>query len=312
MTAIWGNTAGDIAKGQRHWSHDPDDVVALILAAGSGSRLAPLTFELPKPLCPVRGQPLLEVALRRLEESGLDEIADVVVNVHHGAASIISHLGMSPTPEAEEDRRWTMVGLLDRSGAGPGVPAVGVQVRGQRRLWVSHERERALGTAGAIANIRPWLDGRGVLALNADTWTSASLASLVAGWDGVTARVLVVGDTFGPAARVAGALVPWVDVLTLPDTPSGLYEHCWAGHAQSGNLEVITSDAHFVDCGSPADYLRANLAATAGASSVDPTATVRGTITRCVVWPQAHVEVGEVLTDAIRTTSGRTVLIRAT
>ena len=167
-----------------------------------------------------------------------------------------------------------------------------------------------MGTAGAIANIRPWLDGRGVLALNADTWTSASLASLVAGWDGITPRVLVVGDSFGPAAKVAGALVPWADVLTLPDTPSGLYEHCWAGHARSGNLEVVTSEAGFVDCGSPADYLRANLTATAGVSSVAPTATVRGAITRCVVWPRAHVEVGEVLTDAIRTTAGRTVLVR--
>jgi NDP-sugar pyrophosphorylase family protein len=167
-----------------------------------------------------------------------------------------------------------------------------------------------LGTAGAIANIRPWLDGRGVLALNADTWTSASLASLVAGWDGITPRVLVVGDSFGPAAKVAGALVPWADVLTLPDTPSGLYEHCWAGHARSGNLAVVTSEAGFIDCGSPADYLRANLTATAGVSSVAPTATVRGAITRCVVWPRAHVEVGEVLTDAIRTTAGRTVLVR--
>ncbi len=294
-------------------------MVALVLAAGSGSRLAPLTFELPKPLCPVGGQPLLDLALQRLDESGLDEgldeIADVVVNVHHRALDIISHLQPSSTAVSGADRRWALAGVLGQSSASVGAPAVDppavdVPVRVQRRLWVSHERERALGTAGAIANIRPWLDGRGVLALNADTWTSASLASLVAGWDGITPRVLVVGDSFGPAAKVAGALVPWADVLTLPDTPSGLYEHCWAGHARSGNLEVVTSEAGFVDCGSPADYLRANLAATAGVSSVAPTATVRGAITRCVVWPRAHVEVGEVLTDAIRTTAGRTVLVR--
>lgn len=304
-------------------------MVALVLAAGRGSRLAPLTFELPKPLCPVGGQPLLDLALQRLDESGLDEglneIGDVVVNVHHRAADIISHLQPSSTAVSGADRRWALAGVLGQSSTSvdepavdepavdaPAVdgPAVDVPVRGQRRLWVSHERERALGTAGAIANIRRWLDGRGVLALNADTWTSASLASLVAGWDGVTPRVLVVGDSFGPAAKVAGALVPWADVLTLPDTPSGLYEHCWAGHARSGNLEVVTSEAGFVDCGSPADYLRANLAATAGVSSVAPTATVRGAITRCVVWPRAHVEVGEVLTDAIRTTAGRTVLVR--
>lgn len=297
----------------------------MVLAAGRGSRLAPLTFERPKPLCPVGGRPLLDLALQRLVEPELEAISDVVVNVHHRAADIVSHLQPPSTAVSGADRRWALAGVLGQSSASVDVPAVDVpavdppavdapvvdvHVRGQRRLWVSHERERALGTAGAIANIRPWLDGRGVLALNADTWTSASLASLVAGWDGVTPRVLVVGDSFGPAAKMAGALVPWADVLTLPDTPSGLYEHCWAGHARSGNLEVVTSDAGFVDCGSSADYLRANLAATAGVSSVAPTATVRGAITRCVVWPRAHVEVGEVLADAIRTTAGRTVLVR--
>lgn len=148
------------------------------------------------------------------------------------------------------------------------------------------------------------------MVINVDTWTTACLSQLLQGWDPATARVLVVGDGFGPTAQVAGALVPWTDVLTLPDTPAGLYEQCWAGHMQAGTLDVVGCEGLFVDCGTPASYLQANMLATAGVSSVDPTATVRGLVTRCVVWPGAVVESGEELTAAVRTTAGRTVLVR--
>jgi hypothetical protein len=328
----------------------------MVLAAGGGSRLAPLTIELPKPLCPVGGRALLDHALQRLAQPGLEGISDVVVNVHHHAAAIVDHLasldrplaapGSSPStssvasgptsgpttgPTSWSGRRsdpvptgaWPWPRSLGDAtgpkhptqsgfGIGPDHDPGTEPTSDRGRVWVSHERDQALGTAGAIGNIRPWLDGRGVLVINADAWTAAPLSLVLDGWDGQTARVLVVGTEFGPNAKVAGALVPWRDVVGLPDSPAGLYEHCWAGHAASGTLEVVTCDARFVDCGSPADYLHANLLACAGSSSVDPTATVGGTITRCVVWPGAVVEPGEVLTDAVRTTGGRTVLIRST
>jgi len=320
----------------------------MVLAAGQGSRLAPLTFELPKPLCPVGGRALLDHALQRLAQPGLEAISDVVVNVHHHATAIVDHLASRTWPQAAPSTSpatsTSASPVTSGSGRRPGpVPIEGWpwaksvgDATGPRhpassgpdtgpdrdtdaeptpeghRLWVSHEQEQALGTAGAIGNIRQWLDGRGVLVINADAWTSAPLSSVLDGWDGETARVLVVGAEFGRSAQVAGALVPWRDVARLPDSPAGLYEQCWAGHAASGTLEVVTCDARFVDCGSPADYLHANLLACAGSSSVDPTARVGGTITRCVVWPAAVVEPGEVLTDAVRTTGGRTVLIRST
>jgi len=53
---------------------------AVVLAAGFGTRLRPLTLETPKPLLPVMGEPMLERALRMLEEWGVEEIA---VNAHH-------------------------------------------------------------------------------------------------------------------------------------------------------------------------------------------------------------------------------------
>jgi NDP-sugar pyrophosphorylase family protein len=58
---------------------------ALVLAAGLGTRLRPLTDELPKPLLPVLGEPLLGLTLRRLVAAGCEAAA---VNLHHGAGQI--------------------------------------------------------------------------------------------------------------------------------------------------------------------------------------------------------------------------------
>ena len=47
---------------------------AVILAAGFGSRFVPITYELPKGLVPVRGEPLLERQIRQLQEKGINDI----------------------------------------------------------------------------------------------------------------------------------------------------------------------------------------------------------------------------------------------
>jgi len=62
---------------------------ALVLAAGFGTRLLPLTRVVPKPLLPLWGRPMLDRALDMLASWGVRE---VVVNVHHGADAIVRHL----------------------------------------------------------------------------------------------------------------------------------------------------------------------------------------------------------------------------
>jgi len=52
----------------------------MVLAAGKGSRLAPLTNKTPKPLLPVQGRPLIFHLLDQLEQAGVNE---VIVNIHH-------------------------------------------------------------------------------------------------------------------------------------------------------------------------------------------------------------------------------------
>ncbi len=62
---------------------------AMILAAGLGTRLRPLTNDRPKALVEVAGQTLLEITLRRLRDFGIRE---VIVNVHHFADMVVDYL----------------------------------------------------------------------------------------------------------------------------------------------------------------------------------------------------------------------------
>ena len=67
------------------------EIAGVVLAAGAGTRLAPLTRILPKALCPVGGTALVDHALARVRP-----LSDAVaVNLHHGAAAIHAHLPAS-------------------------------------------------------------------------------------------------------------------------------------------------------------------------------------------------------------------------
>ncbi|MGB8113025.1 MAG: sugar phosphate nucleotidyltransferase, partial [Candidatus Sulfotelmatobacter sp.] len=61
----------------------------MILAAGVGTRLRPLTNDRPKALVEVDGRTLLEITLSRLRDFGIEE---VIINVHHFADMVIDYL----------------------------------------------------------------------------------------------------------------------------------------------------------------------------------------------------------------------------
>ena len=115
---------------------------AMILAAGRGERLRPLTDRLPKPLIEVRGKPLIEWHLENLAASGFREI---VVNVAHLGGQIVQALG--------DGRRW------------------GVSI-----AW--SVEETALETAGGIANARASLGEAPFLLVNADVYCDYPFGSL--------------------------------------------------------------------------------------------------------------------------------------
>jgi MurNAc alpha-1-phosphate uridylyltransferase len=115
----------------------------MILAAGRGERMRPLTDRTPKPLLPVAGKPLIVWHLERLARAGY---RDIVINHAH-------------LPDQIE-------GLLD-DGA-----AWGVSIR------YSAEPPGALETAGGIANALPLLGSEPFLVVNGDIWCDLDLATL--------------------------------------------------------------------------------------------------------------------------------------
>ena len=62
---------------------------AMVLAAGLGTRLRPITDRLPKPLVPVGGRPMIDYVLDSLAEAGVTKVA---INIHHHADMMLSHL----------------------------------------------------------------------------------------------------------------------------------------------------------------------------------------------------------------------------
>jgi NDP-sugar pyrophosphorylase family protein len=230
----------------------------------------------PKPLCPVNNVPLLDLAFGEVEQLlgslGPDRLA---VNVHHLADQVIAHV--------------------------------------DDRAHISVEQPQALGTAGAVGFLREWIDRRPLLVRNTDVWRGAAVpTAFLDEWDGTAPRLLVVEDVeradFAGRFRYAGlSLLPWSDAQHLAPMPSGLYEAVWAPAEEAGRLQLVASDVAFIDCGTPADYLRANLAASGGESVIGPGAVVEGEVIRSVVWPDGVVRRGERLVESIRVGADITV-----
>ena len=105
---------------------------AMVLAAGKGERMRPLTLSVPKPLVPLAGRTLLDHVLDRLAMAG---VKTAVVNVHYLPDQIIAHTASRARP----------------------------------RIIISDERDQVLGTGGAVVKALPLLGNEPFFHVNADT-----------------------------------------------------------------------------------------------------------------------------------------------
>jgi len=116
---------------------------AMVLAAGVGSRLDPLTAQLPKPMVPVANRPVMEHILKLLKKHGL---TDILCNLHYLPASLVEHFG---------------------SGEG-----LGVRIR-------YHHKHELSGDGGGGRTLRPYLAAETFLVVMGDLLTDADLSNIV-------------------------------------------------------------------------------------------------------------------------------------
>jgi MurNAc alpha-1-phosphate uridylyltransferase len=116
---------------------------AMVLAAGLGQRMRPLTDTMPKPMVSVAGRPLLDHVLDRLADAGVTE---AVVNVHYLPDQIIAHTAGRAHP----------------------------------RVIISDERDQVLGTGGGVVKALPLLGHEPFFHVNSDTmWIEGVRSNLV-------------------------------------------------------------------------------------------------------------------------------------
>lgn len=219
---------------------------AMVMAAGIGKRMRPLTATRPKPLVRVAGKPLIDHSLDRIEAAG---IPHVVVNVHYLADALEAHLAAQKRPFS---------------------------------IAVSDERGELLETGGGMVKALPQLRGDPILIVNSDNiWTDGpqdSILNLARHWDGerMDALLLVVrqasaaghsgrGDFhMDPSGQLSrrkpGRVAPFVytgvqliSPRLLEDAPDGAFSTniLWDRAIAAGRLYGLSHMGQWFEVGTP-------------------------------------------------------------
>lgn len=220
---------------------------AMVMGAGIGKRMRPLTATRPKPLVRVAGKALIDHSLDRIEAAG---VGHVVVNVHYLADALEAHL------------------------------------KAQRRSFtidISDERDQLLETGGGMVKALPLLKGDPILIVNSDNiWTDGpqdSIANLARHWDGdrMDALLLVIrqasamghggrGDfhmdgegrlSRRKPGRVAPFVYTGIQLISrrfLDDAPEGPFSTMllWERAIAAGRLYGLSHMGQWFDVGTPA------------------------------------------------------------
>ncbi len=179
---------------------------AIVLAAGRGERLRPITDNVPKPLVPVGGKPLISYPLRALAKTG---IRDVVIN--------LSWLGERIRETLGDGRDY------------------GVRIR------YSEEGPVALETGGGIFKALPLLGPEPFLVVNGDVWTDIDFGDIRLDEDADACIVLVPNPTHHPRGDFAldGDVVVQRDVGRLTYSGVGIYRPEFFSGCSPGRFPLV-------------------------------------------------------------------------
>lgn len=286
MTALRATSA---SAGQADLSRWP----ALILAAGLGTRLLPLSSVRAKPALPIAGVPLIARTLRSLRAAG---IRRVVINLHSCPATVTRIVGDGSPFDLDVRYSW---------------------------------ETEVLGSAGGPARAMPLVAADRFLIVNGDMITNVDLQSLadrhvetnalvtmavidgLPGYNGVIAddRAIVSGFGKAPGAfhyigvqAVNASVFAGLDPGVKSETVHGIYPALIAQRPEA--IRVFHSAAEYFDIGSPRDYL--DTALKIAAREGTPLDRGRGvtigagaTLTNTITWDRVTIGAGSTLSECI-------------
>lgn len=218
---------------------------AMILAAGFGTRLRPLTEHTPKPLLPVGGRPLIDRILQQLKDAGL---CDIVINLHHHPEQIRRHIG---------------------NGSQYGVEVT------------YSEEQTILGTGGGIKQAASFFQGKDFLVINGDIVSDIDLRALIAAHTDnavstLAIRTLHQGESYTPldvgpdgtlrgfgrgTHHYTGIMIGTSRLLDQlpPEDPSELARDGWQPLlAHGARIRTYTHTGYWNDIGTPERYAAAH------------------------------------------------------
>ncbi len=296
---------------------------ALVLAAGLGTRLGPLTNVRAKPAVPVAGRPLVIRILEWLAGQGVEH---VVLNLHHRPETVTRVVGHGRAAGVRVRYSWEPVVLGSAGGPRQALPLLG------RRFFIVNGDTLTTISLRALADTHARTDAAVTLAV-APNPDPTRYGGVRVAEEGRVRGFAPAGS--GPVSHFVGLQVAEAAVFEdLPlgrpaATVGGLYDELLRPSGGSGGKRIRAHqvDDEFLDVGTPADYLTASLAVAcreghpslpAGAgSTIDRTASVE----RTAVWDNAVIgarcRLEEcIVTDGVRLPPGtalrRRICVRAT
>ncbi len=221
---------------------------AMVLAAGLGTRLRPITDTMPKPLVPIAGKPMIDYVLDALAEAGVE---DAVVNVHHLADQMEAHLAKRSRPKVQiSDERAKLLdsggGLVKGMKLLPNKPLF---VMNADLFWVG-ERQGEPSNLSRLAGFYDpdRMDIAMLVVRNEDTTGHNGKLDFSLGEDGRLARYR---DGLPHPVVYAGAFILSPSLLDdAPDGPFGLNASFDKAIA-AGRLFGLELSGHWITVGTP-------------------------------------------------------------
>ena len=220
---------------------------AMILAAGFGTRLRPLTLRKPKALVPVGNKPVIDRVIGYLKGHGIN---DIIINAHHHYQQIIEHLESARSLDIE------------------------IQVRVEKKI---------LGTGGGIGNTSDFWEAAPFIVINSDILTDIDISEAYSSHKRSGSMVTLILHDQPPfnqiqidnrmniidiakinqAGRLAFTGIHIIDPELLSYLPQGVYSDIIATYRdliKMGNpvRGYVSKDHHWRDIGTVESYLRAN------------------------------------------------------